>query len=173
MTAIAIEYELSDAQASQAVREDCIAFLRQHLSAKDLLVVLGSTGILVLAVMRDGHWLWWLAGLPAGIFVGLGMAWLVCFLWLPRAAVARLVRLPHRRVQVYATADSLTFRSATEQLEVAWSEVRALTRRPNFWLVCLKSGARIPVPARFLPENQAAFIVTRLAAPAREENQAG
>ena len=100
MTAIAIEYELSDAQASQAVREDCIAFLRQHLSAKDLLVVLGSTGILVLAVMRDGHWLWWLAGLPAGIFVVSGGSLFATLCWCGYFPVMIDARLGQQRLEV-------------------------------------------------------------------------
>ena len=173
MTRITIDYELSDAAATQAVREDCLAFVREHFSAKDALLVLGSTAVFAAALVRDGHWLWWLwwlwwlAGLPIIIFSLLGLVWLFFLLWLPNAAIAKRKHLPNRRVRVEASAERLAFRTATELLDVAWSEQKALKRRPTFWIFCLKSGARIPVPAQLVSQQDAAFFAARLEAPAQ------
>lgn len=168
-----IDYEMTDALAAQAVREDCIASLREHVAAKDLLVVIGSTAVFALAVIREGHWLWWLAGLPIVIFVLLGLGWLFFYWWLPRAAIARLRRLPHRRVQVVASDEGISFRTAAELLEVVWGEVKGLKRRPNFWLVCLMSGTRIPVPVVLFPEQDVAFCTGKLTAAAPRASKAG
>lgn len=170
MTRITIDYELSDAAATQAVREDCLAFVREHFSAKDALLVLGSTAVFAAALVRDGHWLWWLwwlAGLPIIIFSLLGLVWLFFLLWLPNAAIAKRKHLPNLRVRVEASAERLAFRTATELLDVAWSEQKALKRRPTFWIFCLKSGARIPVPAQLVSQQDAAFFAARLEAPAQ------
>ncbi len=167
MTRITIDYELSDAAATQAVREDCLAFVREHFSAKDALLVLGSTAVFVAALVRYGHWLWRLAGLPIIIFSLLGLVWLFFLLWLPNAAIAKRKHLPNLRVRVEASAERLAFRTATELLDVAWSEQKALKRRPTFWIFCLKSGARIPVPAQLVSQQDAAFFAARLEAPAQ------
>ena len=119
MTRITLDYELSDAAATQAVREDCLAFVREHFSAKDALLVPGSTAVFAAALVRDGHWLWWLwwlwwlAGLPIIIFSLLGLVWLFFLLWLPNAAIAKLRHLPNRRVRLEASAERLAFRTAT------------------------------------------------------------
>ena len=126
---IIIDYELSDAATTQAVREDCLAFVHEHFSAKDALLVLGSTAVFVAALVRDAHWLWWLAGLPIAIFSLQGLVWLFFLLWLPNAAIAKRKHLPNQRVRVEASAERLSFRTATELLEVAWSELKALKRR--------------------------------------------
>ena len=79
----------------------------------------------------------------------------------------KLSHLPNRRVRLEASEERLAFRTATELLEVAWSEQKALRRRPTFWIFCLKSGARIPVPAQLVSQQDAAFFTARLEAPVR------
>ncbi len=158
-----VDYEMSDALIAEAVREDCIAVAREHAGIKELLIVLASAGVFVVARARGSHWLWWLAGVPPLIFALLGVAWLVAFLRLPKAAAARLAHLPNRHVRVEASEERLAFQTASERLDVAWLELKALRRRPNFWLVCLKSGTRIPVPARLLGKEAVAFFEDKLA----------
>jgi hypothetical protein len=165
MSDISIGFDMTDALIAQAVREDCVAAVRERLSLKDVLVVAASTLIFVMAVHRGSHWLWWLAGLPIVIFAVLCLGWVIAYLWLPRAARSKLVHLPNRRVQVDASAAALTFQTATERLEVGWGELVALKRRPNFWIVCLRSGTRIPIPAQLVSLEAAAVLSSRLAAP--------
>jgi hypothetical protein len=164
MTRISIVFEMSDALITKAVREDCLAYAREHLSVRDVLVILGSAGVFALALFRDAHWLWWIAGLPPLIYALLGLGWVFAFLWLPRAAVSRLAHLPDRGVMVDASESSLSFQTATERLEVAWDELRALKRRPSFWLFCLRSGARIPVPAELLGMDALGLLEAKLKA---------
>ncbi len=164
MPEFSLTYEMSDALITQAVREDCVAVAREHVSLRDLLVVAGSAGVFVLAIVREGHWLWWLAGLAPLIFALLGLGWLLAWLWLPRSAIGRLAHLPHRRVQVDASDTALTFQTATEKLEVNWLELKALTRRPHFWLFCLRAGPRIPVPSTALSADAVALLEAKLAA---------
>jgi hypothetical protein len=162
MPSISVAFEMSDGLVEQAVREDCIAVAREFVVIRDLLVVLASAGVFVLALVRGGHWLWWLAALPAAIYLLLGTGWLLARMWLPRVAKARLAHLPNRRVQVEATDAALSFQTARERLEVAWTELKALKRRPNFWLVVLRSGARLPIPAELLSAEAVALLQARM-----------
>lgn len=149
---------MTDELAADAAREYCIALLSEHAKPRDLLLVAGSTAVFVLAVVRDGHWLWWIAGLPPVLLVVLLTAWLGLRYWLPRQAVARLVRLPHRRVTLDMSEAGFAFATAVERLELAWSELAKLQRLPSFWLFCTEGGARIPVPADALTPEQLAFL---------------
>ena len=173
MSQISIGFEMSDALMVQAVREDCISVAREHVSAKDVLLILASAGVFALAVVRESHWLWWIAGIPPAFVVLLGVGWLFYYLWLPRVATSRLAHLPNRHVRVEATEASLSFQTATERLEVLWTELKALKRRPNFWLVCLQSGTRIPIPAALLGSEALALLEANLAAIGRAEMKAG
>jgi hypothetical protein len=163
MSRISIGFEMTDALITRAVREDCIAFAREHVAPRDVLIFLGSAGVFVLALARESHWIWLLAGLPPAIFALLGAGWLFAFLWLPGVAQAKLAHLPHRRVQVDASDDGLCFQTANERLEVAWRELKALRRRPGFWMICLRSGTRIPIPAELLAGEAESLLKTRLA----------
>ncbi len=163
---------MSDALITQAVREDCVAVAREHVSLRELLVVAGSTGVFVLAIIKDGHWLWWLAGLAPLIFLLLGLGWLLAWLWLPRLAISRMAHLPHRRVQVDASDNTLAFHTATEKLAVDWLELKALKRRPHFWLFCLRAGARIPVPSAALSADAVALLEAKLAARTESASKA-
>jgi hypothetical protein len=163
MLRISLDFDMSDALMTQAVREDCIAVARPYAKLSDVLVVLASTGVFALAMARESHWLWWFAGLPVLLYALFGVGWLVAFLWMPGAARSRLARLPHRRVRVEATDEALIFQTANERLEVVWSELKALKRRPNFWIFCLRSGARIPIPSALLPADAVSFLESKLA----------
>ena len=141
-----ISFEMTDTTMTQAVKEECRAFARDHFKPRDLLLVAASTVIFVVALTRGSHWLWWLAGIPAAILVTLGLGWVAAYLWLPRLARSRIAHLPHRTVNVEIAEEHLAFETATERLQVKWNELKSLKRLPGYWVFCLRSGARIPVP---------------------------
>ena len=146
MTQPPISFEMTDAAMTQAVKEECIVFAREHFGLRELLLVAASTAIFLVALYRDSHWLWWLAALPAGIFAALALGCFAGYLWLPRLARSRIAHLPHRTVQVEVADEHLAFETATERLQVKWNELKSLKRLPSYWVFCLRSGARIPVP---------------------------
>ena len=126
-----------------------------------------------MALVRESHWIWWIAGVGPVVFVLLGIGWLIYYVWLPRVARTKLAHLPNRQVRVEASDETLSFQTATERLEVAWAELKALKRRPNFWLVGLRSGARIPIPAELLDKDAISFLEARLAEVGRVEPKGG
>ena len=146
MTQPPISFEMTDAAMTQAVKEECIVFAREHFRLRELLLVAASTAIFLIALYRDSHWLWWLAALPAGMFALLALGWVAGYLWLPRFARSRIAHLPHRTVRVEMADEHLAFETATERLQVKWNELKDLKRLPSYWVFCLRSGARIPVP---------------------------
>ena len=77
-------------------------------------------------------------------------------------AASRVAHLANRCVQVEASEATLSIQTATERLEVAWGELKALKRRPNFWLVCLQSGTRFPIPAELLIQEAVAVLQAKL-----------
>jgi len=158
MTQPSITFEMTDATMTRAVKEECRAFVRDHLKRRDLLLFAASTVIFVVALYRDSHWLWWLAGIPAGFLVALTLGWLAVYLWLPRLARSRIAHLPHRTVNIEIADEHLAFETATERLQVKWNELKKLKRLPGYWVFCLRSGARIPVPT----EAVSASVATRL-----------
>lgn len=158
MTQPSISFEMTDTTMTQAVKEECRAFARDHFKARDLLLIAASTVVFVVALTRDSHWLWWLAAIPAAFLVTLGLGWVVAYLWLPRLARSRIAHLPHRTVNVEIAEEHLAFETATERLQVKWNELKSLKRLPGYWVFCLRSGARIPVPADAVD----ASIATRL-----------
>ena len=173
MSRISISFEMSDAVMMQAVREDCVSAAREYFKPRDVLLILASAGVFALAMVRESHWIWWIAGLGPLVFVLLGVGWLIFYVWLPRAARAKLAHLPNRRVRIEASDETLSFQTATERLEVVWGELKALKRRPNFWLVGLRSGARIPIPAELLDTDAICFLETKLAEVGRVDRKAG
>jgi hypothetical protein len=146
MTQPSITFEMTDAVMTQAVKEECIVFAREHIRLRELLLVAASAAIFFIALDRGSHWLWWLAALPAGMFALLTLGWFAGYLWLPRLARSRIAHLPHRNVQVEMADEHLAFETATERLQVKWNELKNMKRLPSYWVFCLKSGARIPVP---------------------------
>lgn len=80
---------------------------------------------------------------------------------LPMGAARRLARLPNRHVVVELTDNTLVFQTANERLEVSWDEFANLKRLKSFWLVCLRSGAKIPVPVDALPAEAIAILEAR------------
>jgi hypothetical protein len=151
MTPVSLHFEMTDAVMAAAVREDCLAQLKEALTVPNLVLVATSSGIFLLALGIDGHWLWWISAVPFVLFAGVLLIFAGMYFWWPRAACARLKHLPHRLVDIEATSEAIAFRSATESLAVAWSEIKTIARRPNSWIFCLRSGARIPIPLNVLP----------------------
>ena len=153
-----LTFEMTDRLAADAAREYCGALAREHAKPRDLLLVAGSTFVFALVVARGGHWLWWISAVPLILLVGLFAAWLVLRFWLPRQSVARLARLPHRRVTLDMSEAGFAFATAVERLELAWSELAKLQRLPSFWLFCTEGGARIPVPVEAMTPEPLAFL---------------
>lgn len=173
MREISIGFDMTDALIVQAAREDCIAVAREFVSLRDVLIILASGVVFALAVTGDSHWLWWIAGLGPVYFGILGLGWVVAYLWIPSVAKKRLAHLPNRHIQIEMSDPALSFRTATERLEVAWTELKALRRRPSFWLVCLRSGPRIPIPAVVLTDDALALLEAKLATSGKRKHDAG
>lgn len=160
---LSLSYEMTDDVAARAARENCIAFAEEHFRRKDILIVAGSAAIFVLAVFRSGHWLWWIAAFPPIVFAVLLVSWLLCLAWLPRRAVARLARLPHRIVTLELTDANFVLITSVARLELAWSELKGLQPLPSFWLLCTQAGAKIPVPVNAMSPEHLAFVNARIA----------
>lgn len=153
-----LSFEMTDRLAADAAREYCGALAREHAKPRDLLLVAGSVLVFALVVANGGHWLRWIAAVPPVLVVGLLAAWLGLRWWLPRQSVARLARLPHRRVTLDMNDAGFAFATAVERLELVWSELAELRRLPSFWLFCTEGGARIPVPVEAMTPAQLAFL---------------
>lgn len=162
MPADAISFEMTDALVEQAVREECVAFAREHWKLRDVLVIAASAAIFVGAVRGNAHWLWWIAGLPPAIFALLLAGWLLAYLGLPAMSARRLARLAHRQVTVEIGGPVLAIQTAAARLEVNWNELKALKRLPGFCLICLRSGTKIPVPLSVLPPDAITALQSRL-----------
>jgi hypothetical protein len=159
---IPVSFEMTDALVSQAVREDCVASGRTHIKWKSLLIVICCIGIFVSAILQHSLWAWWISALPPAVFIVLLAGWLIACWHLPRVAKNRLASLPHRNVTIELDDARLVFVTATERLEVGWGELKALTRLKSFWLICLKAGQKIPVPAGILPKEAVRLMQSRL-----------
>ena len=163
MTTHAILFDMTDSLMSQAAREDCIAFARELIRPRDLPIVLASTAIFIIALSAGSNLLWWFAGVPPVLVAIAALVWLGFYWWLPRYSVSRLARLADRKVRIEVSDERLSFETAAERLEVAWSELKALKRRPSFWFICLRSGARIPVPASAITTQALTLLEAKLA----------
>jgi hypothetical protein len=157
------DYEMSDALMRAATREAYIAKAREQMTAWHAVLLVCSTAIFALAVARNGHWLWWLAGVPALLAVVIGGIWLVLIAIVSRSAPRRLERLPHRQVRV-GLGPRVVFETANEHLEVAWSEVKAIRALPSFWVFVLHTGLELPVPRDKLSEAEVAALRHRVTA---------
>jgi hypothetical protein len=155
-------FDMTDALMARAVREDCVAIGRELARPRDLAIVAASTILFAVVVDSGSHWAWWIAGLPIVLVGVILAAWGAAYLWLPSLAASRLAHLPHRHVKVEIADERLAFETATERLEVAWSELKSLKRRPSFWIVALKSGARIPLPVTALDGDALALLARKL-----------
>ena len=149
---------MTDAVVTQALREELLAFAREQFELRALLWAGVSTAIFAAAIYRNDHWVWWLAGLPAALLIAVGLGWLAMYLWWPRLARSHLDGLPHRTVQIEFTLQHLAIETATERFQIVWSELTDLKRLPHFWMFCLKSGVRIPVPVSSIDESMAAHL---------------
>lgn len=166
MEPIHVSFAMTDPVMTEAIRESLREHGREWFRPRNLAVIAGSGAIGVLGaldVMQGGPALAWIAAIPPAIFAALFVGWLAAFWWLPRAGARKLAHLPHRDVIVACTDDMVSFATATERLEVAWSEVVAIRRLPGYWLFCLRAGAKIPVPADLLPEGAIASFRARMA----------
>jgi hypothetical protein len=76
----------------------------------------------------------------------------------------RLNHLPHREVVVELTASHLGFQTATERLQVGWTELKAVKALPSYWVLVLKAGSEIPVP-RAVVSSSALAMLRALAPP--------
>ena len=164
--AVSASFEMTDAFFAKAIRQELVALAREHLQTKELLVIAACVPICYLSLSSGSHWLWLVSGLPPAILIILMLAWSIAWWWLPKAAVQRLAHLPHRRVTVELFDTRLAFQTATERLEVSWEELQALKRLPDFWLIGLRSGARIPVPVGVLSAQAVSILSARMPAPA-------
>lgn len=105
--------------------------------------------------------------MPPVLFGVVVLGWLGALWWFPRAAIRRLVRLPHRHVTVEFSEPNMVFQTATERLEVSWGELKEVKALPNFWLFCLWAGAEIPVPKNLLPQDAVALFRSKPAVGGR------
>jgi hypothetical protein len=99
-----------------------------------------------------------LTGAGPALFAAVIVAWASGLWWVPRAMRRRLAHLPHRQVTVEFTAADLVFQTATERLQVVWSELKEVRALPHFWLLCLKGGAEIPLPREAVSEQALASL---------------
>lgn len=97
------------------------------------------------------------------MFAAVIVAWVSGLWWVPRTIRRRLAHLPHRQVTVEFTTADLVFQTATERLQVVWSELKEVRVLPHFWLLCLRGGAEIPLPREAVSEQALASL--RIAAP--------
>jgi hypothetical protein len=175
MTVLSTSWEMTDAAVTRAVREDLLSFARKHWKIRDLLVIAASTLIFARAVATGAHWLWWLAGVPAALFILLWLAWLGAFLVWPRIVRARLKHLPHRTMTLEMGPELIAIASATEKLEVRWSELTTIKELAGFWILCFRAGARVPVPVEAVEASMAsclrqaqARLLARMGRPAED-----
>ncbi|MEP6474032.1 MAG: YcxB family protein [Gemmatimonadota bacterium] len=139
------------------MRERWYVVGRKLFRPSTLVLVALCAALCVAAVSRHAP-VWWLlfAGACPAIMLIVAAIWLSGLWWYPRAIRRRLARLAHRRVTIDFTIAGLTFQTAVERLEIAWSELRSIQPLPQFWLLRLRSGAEIPVPrAELTPELMA------------------
>jgi hypothetical protein len=166
MQPVKVTFEMTDDVAVLAARESLRSFGRRLFGWGATALIVADALVLLLAVVRDGHWLWLVgAGAPLALFAVLLVGWFGMYAWLPHAVTRRLAHLPHRTVTVELSDATVAFSTATEQLSVAWSELKEVRRLRGFWLLCLRSGAQIPLPRAALPP-EALSLLERRPAPA-------
>lgn len=143
-----LTFEMSDAMITQAAREYCGTFARSTFTPSNLAVAFACVAIVAFTPETDTTWQWlrWLAAVAPVSYAFLFAGWLVALWWLPRLARRRIAHQPHRNVTIAFAAPGLTLQSATERLEVRWTELLEARELPNFWLLCFRAGFKVPVP---------------------------
>ena len=160
---IHVTYDMTDAVMAGAARDWLRALGRDWFRPRNLVLIAICAAIAVRGYLQGGHWLGWLAAVPVACYAALFAGWLAARWWLPRTGLRKIAHLPHRRVDVDLTDGTLAFATATERLEVAWSEVVAIRQLPSCWLFCLRAGAKLPVPAALLAADAVAAFRARTA----------
>jgi hypothetical protein len=156
------DFEMTNTMISQAVREDCISLVKDHVKIRDVLIVLASSAIFARALSVQERWVWWITGFPFVSLLILVIVWSLAYCLLPGSAVRRLSHLPNRQVRVELSEHTLAFHTAAERLEVTWDELKDVKYRPNFWFFSLRSGTRIPIPAGLMTTEAVSLIETKL-----------
>lgn len=149
-----ITFEMTDTLITQAAREYCGTFARNTFTPSNLAVAFACVAIVAFTPDTDGTWQWlrWLAATAPAIYGLLFAGWLVGLWWLPRLAQRRIAHQPHRNVTIAFAEPGLTLQSATERLEVRWTELLEARELPNFWLLCFRAGFKVPVPKATLAQ---------------------
>ena len=162
MTPITVTFEMTDEVAVRAAHESLRAYGRRFFGLWATAVIAADALVLMVAVMRDANWMW-VAGTaaPLVVFAVLLIVWFAVYAWLPGAVIRRLRHLSHRTVTVELAEKTVGFGTATEQLSVAWSEVKEIRRLRGFLLLCLKSGAQIPLPREALAPEALMILESR------------
>lgn len=157
-----VAFEMTDAVARRAAREALLVRARASARWRDVFWLACSTALFVLVIWRGAHWGWWLSGIPTVLAAAAAAGWLLLFWRMPVQSVARLARLPHRRVEVSLGAEGVAFATANERLEVKWRQVEAIDALPGFWLFRIHPGTEIPVPRALLDDAAVAGWRARL-----------
>jgi hypothetical protein len=149
-----IEFDFPDELARRAARETWSSLTLSELRTRDLVWVAFGLVPYALSVLRRSAWYWQaLFGVVPALVVLLTVAWFL-FGWLvAREAVKKLAHLPHRGVVFAFDAKRLSFRTATEQLEVPRTEVKEVRELPSFVLLRLRGGADLPIPLAALDSS--------------------
>lgn len=150
---------MTDAVATQAARERWLAVGRRLFPPGTVVFALITAIIFFSALQRSAGLLWLLLSGTCPIVISLlAVGWLTGLWWVPRAVRGRLAHLPHRQVAMEFRAEGLAFQSATERLEVAWSELLEIRQLPHFWVFELRAGVAVPLPrGRMTAEIEAAL----------------
>jgi hypothetical protein len=138
---------MTDAVATLAARERWLAVGRRLFTPGTVVIAL-ITAVIFFSALQRSAGLWWLllSGTCPVLISLLAGGWLTGLWWVPRAVRGRLAHLPHRQVTIAFRAEGLVFQSATERLELAWSELLGIRQLPHFWVFELRAGAAVPLP---------------------------
>lgn len=141
------EFEYTDERARTGCRELLLDQTRRALDLKTLLVLAVGTALFVWSYMTPTSPTWWLiltGSVPAGL-IALAAAWALAYWWMPRKAAEKLAHLPHRRVEVRLTPERFCISTATENVQLAWSEISAVDELPSFVVVKARAGGQLPI----------------------------
>lgn len=157
-----IRFDFPDSLAKQASAEYWRSVAKPLLKPGGLLLVAACSALFVWSWTQPGHWAWLLlCGAGPAMYLAALALWMGMAFWAPRAYLAKLRHLPNRSFELTLADETVTMRSATERLEVAWSELRQLLALPSFFVLKLKGGAELPVPRDALDTNAEAWLVAK------------
>ena len=132
MLPISIAFTMTDAVAAQAARELWFSLARRLFTPAFLGLTALVALLFTLALQRHASWPWLLlTGLSPAILIVLVIGWAAGLWWIQHAVTRRLNHLPHREVVVELTASHLGFQTATERLQVGWTELKAVKALPS------------------------------------------